>query len=246
MASAFENALRGAMSELAGIPAPSTPPSAHVQSVVESPVKGRKSSSRQCNKTVTMKISITYATKQNKRPSPVARAKAKTAKSGKGKSTTDRKKKALAGIRSTKKTMLKAKACSATSCRNLTAEERSRLKDTKADWVGGLEAFLNDSKAHRLWFGKPCSPSNVKATILQLRKLQSGKGIPHPRANAVFCAGRPLRLHDDVPQLVQQAKAWLDKHGEDKGHGWLVAHPLKKLLVYQKHLVTRGAPEKLA
>lgn len=247
MASAFENALRGAMSELAGFPAPSTPPSAHVQSVVESPVKCSKASSRLRNKTVTMKISITYATKDMKRPSPAPHAKAKVTKSTSG---SPKKKTHKVGKR-TIKTTLKAKKCSnfvhnkTTTLRNLTVKERSCLK-ARVDWLEGLEAFLSDRKAHALWFGKPCSPSNVKTTISQLRKLESGKGIAHPRANVVFCAGRPLRLKDDVPHLIEQAKAWLDKHGEDKGHGWLLNHPLRKLLAYQRHLVTRGAPGKLA
>jgi hypothetical protein len=121
----------------------------------------------------------------------------------------------------------------------LSEEQRADLGLANLDlgWLQGLENFLKDTELHTYWFGRAASETNVARVMAQVRKLASGDGVPHPCASAVFMQGRPLTLGDDIRMLVEEAWQWLDVHGEDKGHGWLLNHPLKKVLAFQQHMV---------
>jgi len=47
-------------------------------------------------------------------------------------------------------------------------------------------------------------------------------------------------LADDIPELLLNAKHWVDEHGGDVSNGWLIEHPLTKMINYQIARVERG------
>ena len=51
--------------------------------------------------------------------------------------------------------------------------------------------------------------------------------------------GRALR-RSDIGKIIEDARDFENKHGRDHGNGWLINHPLRKLLFYQHYLDTKG------
>ena len=48
-------------------------------------------------------------------------------------------------------------------------------------------------------------------------------------------------LHrSDIGQIIEDAREFENTHGRDHGNGWLLNHPLRKLLFYQHYLDTKG------
>ena len=123
----------------------------------------------------------------------------------------------------------------------LSEEQLQKMGDLDLNWLQGLEDFLNDEILHTYWFGRAASETNIMRVMAQVRKLASGHGVPHPSSSAVFMQGRPLTLSSNIRALVEEAWEWLYTFGEDKGHGWLLNHPLKKALAYQQHMVDKQA-----
>ena len=113
---------------------------------------------------------------------------------------------------------------------SLTPEERAMLENAQ-EWLASFERFLKR---------RGDSDANRRQVLNQTTKLVSGFGIQHPRSQkegCVFRKGVPLRLDDDVESILNDAWAWEAIHGEDLGHGWLVRHPLKKIILFQRHTV---------
>eukprot|EP00978_Attheya_sp_CCMP212_P029657 scaffold106045_cov56-Attheya_sp.AAC.1 len=108
----------------------------------------------------------------------------------------------------------------------LTEEERSKLQCIEINVEDVEEYLINEEEM---------SQANVKSVIRQVRKLQSGEGVTYKPwgSNVVFCP-RPLKdLGEDFRHLREEAKAFESEYGQDKGHGWLLKHPLQKLENYQ-------------
>ena len=72
----------------------------------------------------------------------------------------------------------------------------------------------------------------------QVRKLVAGQGITYVQwpDHVVFCPNRKVTLEDDFEALLEAGQKYTKKYGEDKGHGWLLRHPLNKLRQYQAYL----------
>ena len=56
----------------------------------------------------------------------------------------------------------------------------------------------------------------------------------------VFRKGEPVTMQSDISAIIEDARDYEDQYGEDRGHGWLLNHPLRKLLFYQHYLDTKA------
>ena len=92
-----------------------------------------------------------------------------------------------------------------------------------------LETELNDSR------------QNVRNVMRQTRLMASGAGVEHPHNDEapLFMQGVKLSMGSDCTTLIEDARAWLREWGRDKSNGWLLTHPLKKMLVFQSWQIER-------
>lgn len=87
------------------------------------------------------------------------------------------------------------------------------------------------------------SEQNVRSVMRQARKLASGNGIRYesPRygwpEDCVFKKGVKITPMSDFVELMIEGQACEDKWGRDHGNGWLISHPLKKLLLFQQFIL---------
>jgi len=105
-----------------------------------------------------------------------------------------------------------------------------------SDWLKEMAIWLETEPhgTHR----KVCSPANARSVMRQVRLLAAGKGITykHWPANVYFRLNDKINLSYDFGQLILEAKQYENRYGEDKGHGWLLTHPIKKLRLFQEYL----------
>ncbi|OEU16157.1 hypothetical protein FRACYDRAFT_238745 [Fragilariopsis cylindrus CCMP1102] len=91
---------------------------------------------------------------------------------------------------------------------------------------------------------RPISDSNARSVINRVKDLTSGRGIGYKNwpADIRFCGPTdsirkgPITLEYNLHSLLQDAKEFENKHGRDKGNGWLVQHPVKKLILYKDYI----------
>jgi hypothetical protein len=86
------------------------------------------------------------------------------------------------------------------------------------------------------------SESNRNSCMKVIARLTSGAGVTHVAKTDGFMTGTRLTPHDDLEAIRQKAAVWLPyQRGNprclDKGHGWALNHPIKKLINYKKHLL---------
>lgn len=101
-------------------------------------------------------------------------------------------------------------------------------------WVQDLAKWLEEQNK--------TSAGDGKSIIRQVDKLARGLGIGYPNnwpADVRFLPGQSITLHYDFDHLMNKAKLYEDKYGADKGHGWLLRQPLKKLKLFQAHCGAR-------
>ena len=82
--------------------------------------------------------------------------------------------------------------------------------------------------------------------IRQVTKLVTGVGVEyhHWPAGVVFRKGEPVTLQDDLAQIKEEAKDFEAEHGRDLGNGWLLNHPLQKMILFRDHLAATKLPGK--
>ena len=82
--------------------------------------------------------------------------------------------------------------------------------------------------------------------IRQITKLVTGVGVDyhHWPAGVVFRKGEPVTLQDDIEQIKEDAKDFEAQHGRDLGNGWLLNHPLQKMILFRDHLAATKLPGK--
>ena len=113
----------------------------------------------------------------------------------------------------------------------LTEEQRALLGDFDMD---ALEEFLCTEH--------PISDDNRRQVMRQAEKLVSGQGVRYDSPTygwdegVVFRKGEPVTMSSDIVQIISDARDFEDEHGRDHGNGWLLNHPLRKLLIYQTHV----------
>jgi len=87
------------------------------------------------------------------------------------------------------------------------------------------------------------SPQNVRNVMRQVRKLASGEGIRYesPRygwpKGCYFKKGVKITPMSDIIELMEEGQDCENKYGRDHGNGWLISHPLKKLLLFQQFIL---------
>mmetsp|Transcript_27848 Transcript_27848/g.85437 ORF Transcript_27848/g.85437 Transcript_27848/m.85437 type:complete len:220 (+) Transcript_27848:131-790(+) len=90
------------------------------------------------------------------------------------------------------------------------------------------------------------SVKNTRAVMRQVTQLAEGGGVTYTgwRAGVAFRRGQALELAEDLHAVRAAAQDHEDEHGVDKGNGWLLRHPLTKLILYQGYLLaeTTGTP----
>ena len=78
------------------------------------------------------------------------------------------------------------------------------------------------------------SKSNVQRVMYTTKKLVSGHGVTHPQTQNTIWKNKKIHLGLDFRQMLDEASEWVYENGGDRGNGWLVEHPIKKLWVYQQ------------
>eukprot|EP00940_MAST-03C_sp_MAST-3C-sp2_P001326 g1326.t1 len=119
----------------------------------------------------------------------------------------------------------------------LDENQRRRLRNAEADWLDEFEHFLLHIPHGRN--GKVISEQNARSVMRQVRVLVSGSGVyyRHWDEGVVCFKGRPVTLTTDFVSLYEEAKEFENEHGRDRGNGWLLLHPITKLLCFQIHKI---------
>mmetsp|Transcript_22317 Transcript_22317/g.32945 ORF Transcript_22317/g.32945 Transcript_22317/m.32945 type:complete len:245 (+) Transcript_22317:82-816(+) len=87
------------------------------------------------------------------------------------------------------------------------------------------------------------SDQNLRSVMRQVRKLANGEGIRYesPRygwpEGKYFRKGFKISPSDDFVELMMEAEECENEWGRDRGNGWLLSHPLKKLLNFQQFVL---------
>ena len=127
----------------------------------------------------------------------------------------------------------------------LTDAQRAKLAG--AGWVAGFEKWLRKGDGRTA----PASKSNIARCMPQVKKLAAGAGIKYYRWNRGdaengFLVGASVDMSSDLIQHWHDGKDHEARYGKDLGNGWVLNHPLKKLVLYQWHLNEAGGDDDAA
>lgn len=115
---------------------------------------------------------------------------------------------------------------------SLSPDQRAALDDSQ-DWLDELDHFLRHlphGSKHQ-----PCSPDNARNVMCQVKKLVAGCGITYTHWSAGVVFQKKVSLKNDFDALYAEAQAFQNEHGHDRGNGWLLLHPIKKLKLFQEY-----------
>mmetsp|Transcript_47053 Transcript_47053/g.114821 ORF Transcript_47053/g.114821 Transcript_47053/m.114821 type:complete len:429 (+) Transcript_47053:1334-2620(+) len=116
----------------------------------------------------------------------------------------------------------------------LTNDEKTALSQTTMD-----ERVLIKFEQFLVYHNK-VSDQNRRNVMRQVRKLASGEGINYDsptygwKPDQYFMKGKRINLLSDFVDLMRQGQECENAFGRDHGNGWLLSHPLKKLLLFQQ------------
>ena len=85
------------------------------------------------------------------------------------------------------------------------------------------------------------SDQNRRNVLRQITKLASGEGIRYEShaygwpEGCCFLGGVTVGPADDILNLMDIGRECEEKWGRDRGNGWLLSHPLKKLYMFQQY-----------
>uniref|UniRef100_A0A7S3V9T0 Uncharacterized protein n=1 Tax=Chaetoceros debilis TaxID=122233 RepID=A0A7S3V9T0_9STRA len=121
----------------------------------------------------------------------------------------------------------------------ISADQRKKLKLEELssdDWVDDLEEYFRTVEGN--------SVSNVQRVMAVVNKLVDGRGVRHPHTGEVFLKGTKetkrtkdgsyIHMGMDFRSMLDDASEWVYNNGGDRGNGWLIEHPVKKLWIYQQ------------
>lgn len=117
----------------------------------------------------------------------------------------------------------------------LTEEQRSTLRRAEEDWIEGMHTFL--LRVPHGNHSKTVSEANARSVMRQVRLLAAGAGVAyhHWPDTVKFCESVPIDLSSDLQALYDEAQGYEDKYGKDLGNGWLLRHPIAKMMNYQQY-----------
>ena len=116
----------------------------------------------------------------------------------------------------------------------LSEEEKQVLSKNDMD-----QNYLDKFREFLVYHDK-ISSQNERNVMRQVTKLATGQGVRYesPRygwpEGCYFMKGKKVTPLSDLVELMHQAIEAENKHGIDRGNGWLLRHPIKKLLLFQQ------------
>lgn len=117
--------------------------------------------------------------------------------------------------------------------KQISPRKRETFKNFDCEaWVKDMEYYLSELAGN--------SDSNVQRVMCTVRKLVSGEGVRHPQTQEYFHKNKAIHLGLDFRQMLDEATEWVYENGGDKGNGWLIEHPVKKLWLYQQARATNN------
>jgi hypothetical protein len=121
----------------------------------------------------------------------------------------------------------------------LSDEDYEKLRSVP-DWLEDMEEWLRTVPHGN--GNKVVSRDNAASVMRQVTKLVSGVGITyhHWSEGTFFKRGKNIHLHTKMEELYDQAVEMEQKHGRDKGNGWLLKHPIRKMELYQEYRLEQG------
>ena len=114
----------------------------------------------------------------------------------------------------------------------LTEDEKQVLSHIDQNYLDKFREFL----VHH----DKISVQNERNVMRQVTKLAHGEGIRYESPKygwpegCYFLKGTKVTPLSDLVDLLQQAVDAENRWGQDRGNGWLLRHPLKKLLLFQQ------------
>ncbi len=123
---------------------------------------------------------------------------------------------------------------------NIDEDNWKLSKDEKKVLEKGITDNYLSKFREFLQYHNMISDQNLRNVMRQVRKLAFGDGVRYesPRygwpEDCYFKRGEKIGPLSDIVQLMEEAQECEDKWGRDHGNGWLLSHPLKKLLLFQQ------------
>ena len=117
---------------------------------------------------------------------------------------------------------------------NLSNDEKEKIEERFGDtsFLPQMKAFLDSHERF--------SPQSSQTVMRQIQKLAEGEGIRYDSSKhgwpkgCWFSKGVKITLCSDIVGLMENARDCERKWGRDRSKGWLLAIPLKKLLLFQQ------------
>lgn len=114
----------------------------------------------------------------------------------------------------------------------LTEAEKQTLATMDSNYLEKFQEFLV--------YHNKISEQNVRNVMRQVTKLASGQGVRYDsrsygwKSHQIFQKGVKVTPLSDFVELMELAQQAEDEWGRDHGNGWLLRHPLKKMLLFQQ------------
>lgn len=117
----------------------------------------------------------------------------------------------------------------------LTKEEKETLTKNTMD-----SSYLVKFQEFLVYHNK-IGKENLRKVMCQVTKLATGQGVRYEslqygwhEPHQIFKKGVKISPLADFVALMEQAQTAEDEWGRDHGNGWLLRHPLKKMLLFQQ------------
>jgi hypothetical protein len=108
-------------------------------------------------------------------------------------------------------------------------------------WMNEMEVWLKEVPHGASQ--KVVSVDNARSVMRQVRRLALGEGITylHWPVGTFFYKDTKVDLSFDFGKMMIEAVRIEARHGRDKGNGWLLKHPIRKLEIYQEYRYGRDS-----